>query len=65
MFITTLSINVGRSRANRSFVMDVFSFIDLLFIVDPPERRMGVVLYMSMWILICFLLLRRLVLRCL
>jgi len=65
MFITTLSINVGRSKANRSLVMDVFSFVDLLFIVDSPERRMVVVLYMNMWILICFLLFRRLVLRCL
>jgi len=45
MFITTLSINVGRSRANRSLVMDVFSFVDLLFIVDPPRQadRGGVV----------------------
>jgi len=41
MFITTLSINVGRSRANRSLVMDVFSFVDLLFIVDPPRKADG------------------------
>jgi len=41
MFITTLSINVGRSRANRSLVMDVFSFVDLLFIVDPPRKVDG------------------------
>jgi len=41
MFITTLSINVGRSRANRSLVMDVFSFVDLLFIVDPPHKADG------------------------
>jgi len=38
MCITTLSINVGQSRANRSLVMDVFSFVDLLFIVDPPHK---------------------------
>jgi len=41
MFITTLSINVGRSRANRSLVMDVFSFVDLLFVVDPPRKAEG------------------------
>jgi len=41
MFITTLSINVGQSRANRSLVMDVFSFVDLLFIVDPPRKADG------------------------
>jgi len=41
MFITTLSINVGRSRANRTLVMDVFSFLDLLFIVDPPWKADG------------------------
>ena len=41
MFITTLSINVGRSRANRSLVMDVFSFVDLLFLVDPPRKVDG------------------------
>jgi len=41
MFITTLSINVGRSRANRSLVMDVFSFVDLLFVVDPPRKADG------------------------
>jgi len=41
MFITTLSINVGRSSANRSLVMDVFSFVDLVFIVDPPRKVDG------------------------
>jgi len=41
MFITTLSINVGRSRANRSLVMDVFFFVDLLFIGDPPRKADG------------------------
>jgi len=41
MFITTLLIIVGRSRANRSLVMDVFSFVDLLFIVDPPRKADG------------------------
>jgi len=41
MFITTLSINLGRSSANRSLVMDVLSFVDLLFIVDPPRKADG------------------------
>jgi len=41
MFITTLSINMGRSRANRSLVMDVFSFVDLLFFVDPTIKADG------------------------
>jgi len=41
MFITALSINVGRSRANRSLVMDVFSLVDLFFIVDPPRKVDG------------------------
>jgi len=27
--------------ANRSLVMDVFSFVDLLFIVDPPQKADG------------------------
>jgi len=35
MFITTLSINVGWSEANWLLLMDVFSFVNLLFIVDP------------------------------
>jgi len=45
MFITTLSINVGRSRVNRALVIDVFSFVDLLFVIDPPRKadRSGVV----------------------
>jgi len=41
MFITVLSINVGRSRANRLLVMDVFSFVDFLFIVNPPRKVNG------------------------
>jgi len=41
MFITTLSINVGRSKANCLLVMDVFSFVDLLFIVDPTRKADG------------------------
>jgi len=41
MFITTLSINVGWSGANRSLVMYVFSFVDLIFIIDPPRKLDG------------------------
>jgi len=41
MLITTLSINVGQSRANRLLVMYVFSFVYLLFIVDPPRKVDG------------------------
>jgi len=41
MFITTLSINVGRSKANRSLEMDVFSVVDLLFVVDSPLKMDG------------------------
>ena len=41
MYFTALSINVGRSRANRSLVMDVFSFVDLLFILEPPRAGDG------------------------
>jgi len=41
MFITTLSINVGRNRANHLLLMDVFSFFDLLVIVDPPRKKDG------------------------
>jgi len=41
MFITTLWINVGWSSANRSLVMDVCSFVDLLFVVDPSRKADG------------------------
>jgi len=41
MVVTTLSINVEWSRANRSLVMDVFSFLDLLSIVGPPRKADG------------------------
>ena len=41
MFITTLSINVGRSKAKRSLVLDVIPFVDLFFIVDPPWKVDG------------------------
>jgi len=45
MFITILSINVGQSKANHSLVIDVFFFVDLLFIIDLPRQvnREGVV----------------------
>ena len=41
MYFTALSINVGRSRANRSLAMDVFSFVDLLFVLEPPVTKDG------------------------
>ena len=41
MYFTALSINVGRSRANRSLAMDVFSFVDLLFVLEPPVAKDG------------------------
>jgi len=56
MFITTLSINVGRSGPNHLLVMDVFSFVDLLFIVDPPCKvdGSGVVHEHVDFVLFCF-----------
>ena len=41
MYFTVISINVGRSKANRSLAMDVFSFVDLLFILEPPRTGDG------------------------
>ena len=41
MHFTVLSINMGRSRANRSLMMDVFSFVDLFFILEPPRAVDG------------------------
>ena len=41
MYFTALSINMGRSRANRSLVMDIFSFVDFLFILEPPRTGDG------------------------
>jgi len=36
MLYNALAINVGGSIHNRSVVMDVFSFVHVLFILDPP-----------------------------
>jgi len=36
MHYNTMAINVGRSVYNRSLVMDVLSFVDVLFLLDPP-----------------------------
>lgn len=36
MRVTALSVNVGASAGNRALVMELFSFVNLLFVVDPP-----------------------------
>jgi len=36
MLYNAFAINVGRSVHNRSVVMDVFSFVHVVFILDPP-----------------------------
>jgi len=36
MFINLCIINVGASRGNRALVLDVFSYVDVVFVVDPP-----------------------------
>jgi len=41
MLLITLSFNVGRSKANRLSVIDVFSFVDLLFVIDPSRKVDG------------------------
>ena len=41
MFINLCVINVGASVGNRAIVCDVFSFVDILFIVDPPVDGLG------------------------
>ena len=41
MKITTLAINVSAGRGNRAVVMDVFSFVDVLFIIDQPLNKDG------------------------
>ena len=41
MRFTTLAINVSGGRGNRAVVMDVFSFVDVLFVVDPPRGDGG------------------------
>jgi len=41
MRFSAMSINVGGGRANRQLVMQVFSFVDVLFVVDPPAGDEG------------------------
>ena len=41
MKITTLAINVSGGKGNRAVVMDVFSFVDVFFIIDPPVDESG------------------------
>ena len=36
MRFTALSVNVGAGAGNWAMVMDVFSFVGLLFVIDPP-----------------------------
>lgn len=41
MRVTTCTINVGRGEGNRTMVMEVLSFVDVFFILDPPVERNG------------------------
>jgi len=41
MFINLCVINVGASVGNRSLVCDVFSYVDVIFIVDLPSTPAG------------------------
>jgi len=41
MFINLCVINVGASVGNRALVCEVFSYVDVLFIVDPPAGSGG------------------------
>ena len=50
---------MGQSKANRSLVMDVFSFVDFCLYLNLLLTGMVGVLCMSIRILICFLLFRR------
>ena len=36
MRFTALSVNVGAGAGNRAVVMDVFSFVGFLFVIDSP-----------------------------
>ena len=36
MCFTALFVNVGTGAGNRAMVIDVFSFVLLLFVIDPP-----------------------------
>jgi len=41
MFINLCVINVGASVGNRALVCEVFSYVDVLFFVDPPAGPRG------------------------
>ena len=41
MFINLCVINVGGSVGNRALAYDVFSYVDILFFVDPPAGPGG------------------------
>ena len=41
MFINPCIINVGASRGNRALVLDVFSYVDVVFVVDPTVDVYG------------------------
>src|SRR5207302_589805 len=36
MFITAMALNVGRSRRNRTLALDLFYFVEVVFILEPP-----------------------------
>jgi len=36
MFITAMALNVGRSRRNRTLALDLFYFVKVVFILEPP-----------------------------
>src|SRR5207237_3797850 len=36
MFITAMALNVGRSRRNRTLALDLFYFVKIVFILEPP-----------------------------
>jgi len=38
MRVATCTINVGRGLGNRTMVMDLFSFVDLFFIIELPRH---------------------------
>jgi len=41
MKITTCTINVGKGIVNRLLIIDVFSFVDVFFILERPVKRDG------------------------
>lgn len=41
MRVTICAINVGRGEGNRTVVMELLSYVDLFFIIDPPLMENG------------------------